>query len=177
VSDCGPIEGIWYKLSLTYKYSKAQKIISGLNAEELNALREICQQIRWAENRLKRDAREVFRYCHERCLGLCCRNIQPDDMITLLDFIYALTLRPSLGEEIPQHVENEPFYTADCIFLAGGEGPCIFSPDLTPEKCVISFCGDDPVVSEGVRLVRSKFNQLAGYIRWRASKRFFSRFF
>ena len=160
-------------MSLTYKYHKAQAIISGLNAEELRALRVICDKIQQAEKQLKSVAKDAFTYCYNRCQGLCCRNIQPDTILTLQDFIYALALDSSLGEKIEKYLKNESLYTSNCIFLANGEGPCLFSPYLMPETCINSFCSDHPGVNREIRHVRSRFSQLARFIRWRAVRRFF----
>lgn len=158
-------------MSLAYKYRKAKRILDRLDRDELETLRGICREIREAEDRLGREGRDAFRYCHEQCRGLCCRNIQPDDIITQLDLIYALALCPGLGDHIPACLENETLHTADCIFLAGGKGPCIFPPGLAPEKCIVSFCADAPAVHKGVRRVRSKFDKLAGFLRWRIPRR------
>ncbi len=164
-------------MSLAYKYRKAQAIMNGLNTEELSALKVICEKIQQAEKQLKGEAKDAFTYCYTRCQGLCCRNIQPDAILTLHDFVYALTLDPSLKEGIVQCLKNESLYTSDCLFLADGEGPCLFSPYLMPETCVNSFCSDHPGVNREVRHVRSQFRQLARFIRWRAVKRFLKRLF
>ena len=162
-------------MSLAYKYRKAKKTLDRLDGSDLETLQGICREIRDAENRLKREGREAFRYCHEQCRGLCCRNIQPDDIITQLDLLYALALCPGLRRIIPPCLHNESLLTADCIFLAGGEGPCIFPSGLMPEKCIASFCADAPAVKKGVRRVRSKFSKLAGFLRWRVPRRIVGR--
>ncbi len=162
-------------MSLAYKYRKAQAIISGLNSEELKKLKGICDKIQRAEKRLKSVAKDAFTYCYTRCQGLCCRNIQPDAILTLYDFVYALALDPSLGDKIEKYLKNESLYTSNCLFLADGEGPCLFSPYLMPETCINSFCSDHPGVNQEIRHVRSRFYQLARFIRWRAVKRLFTR--
>lgn len=162
-------------MSLAYKYRKAQSFIGGLNDEEQEQLRALCEDIQQAEKQLKSIAKDAFTYCYTQCQGLCCRNIQPDTILTLQDLIYALALKPSLGNQIPQFLKNESLYTSNCLFLANGEGPCLFSPYLMPETCVNSFCSDHPSVNREVRHVRSKFRKLAQFIRWRGVRRFFRR--
>ena len=162
-------------MSLAYKYRKARAIIGRLNHDELEKLQTICESIQQAEKRLKDVAKDAFTYCYAQCQGLCCRNIQPDAILTLTDFVYALALNPALVDGIAQCLKNESLYTADCIFLADGEGPCLFSPSLMPETCIASFCSDHPKVNREVRNVRTRFRQLAWFIQWRAIKRFFKR--
>ena len=160
-------------MSLAYKYRKARTVTTGLNREELKKLKGICEKIQQAEKQLKRVAKDPFTYCYNRCQGLCCRNIQPDTILTLDDFVYALALDPSLGHKIEKCLKNESLYTSNCLFLAHGEGPCLFSPYLMPETCINSFCSDHPGVNREVRHVRSRFYQLARFIRWLAVKRLF----
>ena len=162
-------------MSLAYKYRRAQHIIDGLNSETLKKLRNICKNIQQAEKQLKSVARDAFSYCYTQCQGLCCRNIQSDAILTLQDFVYALAMNPSLGEKIVPCLQNESLYTADCLFLANGEGPCLFSPFLMPETCVNSFCSDHPGVNQEIRKVRAQFRRLYWFIQWQGIKRIFKR--
>jgi hypothetical protein len=151
-------------MSLRYKFKKADQIITGLNPAERMRLHNICQDIRRAENRLIEAAETILNNCAMRCQGLCCRNIQIDDIMTLLDCIHILETEPTLRRAIDQAVVQEGLYSNDCIFLKEGVGPCLFPSDARPEKCILSFCRGDEIVAAELRQVRKGFNRLAGFV-------------
>jgi hypothetical protein len=60
--------------------------------------------------------------------------------------------------------EDEPLFTADCMFLKGGIGPCLFPDGVRPEKCVLSFCGDDAPIAANIRSVHRGFVRLHRFL-------------
>ena len=155
-------------MGLKYKFKKAQEIIERTGNQDLVALKGICEEIQRAQSKLLEEAEDVLKYCKDRCRGLCCRNIYPDDIITLADFVYILAMENSversMREEISECLKKETLFSSSCIFLKGGEGPCIFPSDLRPEKCITSFCGGDTTIKKEINMVGSKFSKLIRFI-------------
>jgi len=151
-------------MGLKYKFKKAQEIIERTCNQDLVALKGICEEIQKVQNNLLEEAKDVLKYCKDRCRGLCCRNIYPDEIITLEDFVYILTMESSMREEISECLKKETLFSSSCIFLKGGEGPCIFPSDLRPEKCITSFCGGDTTIKKEINMVGSKFSKLIRFI-------------
>jgi len=151
-------------MGLRYKFKKAQEIIERSDNKDLIAIKRICEEIQRAQNKLLEEAKDLLKYCENRCRGLCCRNIYPDDIITLADFVYILTKASSLRDEISECLKKETLFSSSCIFLQSGEGPCIFPSDLRPEMCIISFCGGDTTIRKEINMVRSKFSKLIRFI-------------
>ena len=159
-------------MGLKYKFKKAQEIIERSGNKDLIAIKEICEEIQRAQNKLVEEGKDVLKYCQDRCRGLCCRNIYPDDIITLADFVYILVMESSLREEISECLKKETLFSSSCIFLKSGEGPCIFSSDLRPEKCITSFCGGDTTIRKEINMVGSKFSKLIRFILLRKPRAF-----
>jgi len=163
-------------MGLKYKFKKAQELIDKSGNKDLAALKEICEEIQRAQNKLLEEGKDVLKYCEDRCRGLCCRNIYPDEIITFEDFVYILTMESSVGnslrEEISECLKKETLFSSSCIFLKRGEGPCIFPPDLRPEKCIISFCGGDTAIKNEINMVGSKFSKLIRFILLRKPRAF-----
>ncbi len=162
-------------MSLRYKFKTAGRIVKGLNPEEQVKLGKICGDIQTAENHLLESAQEILEECGRKCRGLCCRNIHIDDIMTLLDCVHIMATTPAMAPLINETLVKEGLYSADCIFLERGTGPCIFPSDSRPEKCIVSFCRDDEQVATEIRQVRKSFNRLARFIhllRLRAAIRF-----
>jgi len=153
-------------MSLKYKFRKAARIIQGLRPEERITLGNICCDIQQAEKHLLKAAEDILRDCGKRCRGLCCRNIHIDDIMTLLDCVHILATVPTIQTEIDEALTREALYSADCIFLKNGTGPCIFPAEARPEKCILSFCHGDGVVASEMRQVRKRFNRLARFIQF-----------
>ena len=159
-------------MGLKYKFEKAQEIIERSGNKDLIAIKEISEEIQRAQNKLLEEAKDVLKYCNDRCRGLCCRNIYPDDIITLADFVYILAMESSLREEISECLKKETLFSSSCIFLKSGEGPCIFPSDLRPEKCITSFCGGDTTIRKEINMVGSKFSKLIRFILLRKPRAF-----
>lgn len=159
-------------MGLKYKFSKAERLIKILDKENPYKLETICREIRIAQNKLLKEAGRVLTGCQDRCRGLCCRNIHPDEIITQLDFVYILKMEDSMRDMILKCSNSETMYSANCVFLEGGEGPCILPPNSRPEKCIITFCGEETPIKKEIRLVRSNFNRLLRYIFFRKARAF-----
>lgn len=147
-------------MGLAYNIEKAGRMIAGLTPADRKKLDRICNDIRLAQERLEEKAAPVLKRCMTKCQGLCCRNIYPDSIITLWDFVYIRAMAPSLEKQIALCAEKESLFSSDCVFLADGTGPCIFPSHVRPEKCVISFCSVEPSISREIHDVRSGFNRL-----------------
>ena len=151
-------------MGLRYKFKKAQGIIEKSGDKDLITVKGICEEIQRAQKKLLEEGKDLLKYCQVRCRGLCCRNIYPDDIITLADFVYILAMESSVRDEISECLKKETLFSSSCIFLKRGEGPCIFPSDLRPEKCITSFCGGDTTIKKEINMARSKFNKLIRFI-------------
>ena len=148
-------------MSLKHLFRQAQKIIEESSAEDWKGLERICLEIRDAEMELQEKARPIMTRCIHRCGGICCRNIQIDLIIGLWDFLFMLVLKPHLKKQIEECLEKEePIFSADCIFLKDGVGPCIFPYDARPEVCIVTFCGDTSPIKKKIAAVKRKFFKL-----------------
>jgi len=159
-------------MGLSYKFKKAREIIERSSDKDLIAVKGICDEIQSAQKKLLEEAKGLLKYCNDRCQGLCCRNICPDEIITLEDFVYILTMEESVGDEISECLKKETLFSSRCIFLKMGEGPCIFPSDLRPETCITSFCGGDEIVKKEINMVGKKFNKLIRFILLRKPRTF-----
>jgi hypothetical protein len=155
-------------MSLRYKFNTAATLARNLPPQGEAALGRICDRIRSAQQRLNRDAAPLMAACGQRCRGLCCRNIAADDIITLVDCIFVW----SVGDEALRHritgcLPSESLFTADCLFLADGRGPCIFPDDAKPLKCIVTFCGDETPVRASIQQLRGRFRRLFWHLAMR----------
>ena len=158
-------------MSLKYKFMKAQEIIDQLRPKDRKRLERICGDIQAAEAALQTAARPLLRVCNTRCEGLCCRNIDPDSLISLEDMVYILAVDKAVSPVIQMALEKEkPFFTKKCIFLEEGIGPCIFRVDVRPEICVTSFCFSDTPVRKEIARVKRCFFKLVWFIAFRKIK-------
>ena len=165
-------------MSLRRQFEHAEKILSTLGGEENEELLKICREIRSAEIELHKKSSNLMRRCIERCTGICCRNLQLDLIISHWDFLYILIVRPDLKREMVECLEKEkPFFSADCIFLKDGVGPCIFPSDARPEVCLVTFCDDTGPVKKEIGKVKRKFFKLSWYADLQRIKKIFCRFF
>ncbi len=159
-------------MGLKYDFRKAEKIIGGMDRDDCNTLREICGKIREAENRLAVKANEELTKCAENCGGICCRNIQLQDIIDFYDFLYILTVENALKKDIPSCLKNESIYSSDCIFLENGVGPCIFPQNARPRVCIMTFCGNDAPIKKEIAAVGLGFRRLCRFLLFRRPRMF-----
>jgi hypothetical protein len=149
------------------KIDKAASAIAKLSAQQRSGLQERCAQIQQAQSLLNRVGEPYFRQCLQQCRGLCCRNIHVDDIITLLDFVFILGSDGGLLDGMRQCAERQDLFSADCVFLQNGVGPCMFHDHAKPERCVISFCSETGAINREIRTVRKKFSALARFLALR----------
>ena len=163
-------------MSLNYEFKKALSFISRLPPEDRNALSSICKDIRQAEDDLNERAESLLQKCITACTGICCRNIRLDDIIGFYDFTYILATENGLKDDMAACLRDETLYSADCIFLKNGTGPCIFPSNARPRICITTFCFDDTPAKKEIRRVNQQFNRLSRFIfsrRLKAIKRLF----
>ena len=163
-------------MSLSHSFKSARKRIERLDAEERAQLVEICEQIHQSQQALSAKAVPILEGCMVKCQGLCCRNIHPSDIITEWDLVYILTMAPQVEEAMDACLQRERFFSADCIFLENGVGPCLFPDNLRPERCIISFCRVEPSVEKEIAQVMGGFSRLIRFFKLlpfsRPTKRF-----
>jgi hypothetical protein len=127
----------------------------------------LCRQIQEAERSLNSAAASRLHGCLEECRGLCCRNLDLEAVFGVPDFVYILTLDPSLYSVIAACLGAEsPIFTSNCPFLEHGVGPCIFPADLRPEVCITSFCRSDGALGAEIRRVKTGFWKLGLLLRF-----------
>jgi len=152
-------------MGLKYKFNQAKKILNALGPEALMNIRRIGRNIQKAEEKLAQKGKKLFLRCKTECHGICCRNLQPDSIISLYDFLFILLMNPELHTAISKCLENENiFYTSDCIFLKDGKGPCIFPPDSMPEICITSFCSYERSIEREINVIKRKFMKLSWFL-------------
>ncbi len=158
-------------MSLRHLFRQAEKIIADSSQEDLERLERICLEIRDAELELQEKAKPIMSRCIHRCGGICCRNVQIDLIIGLWDFLFIMISKPFLKEKIEECLEKEePFFSADCVFLNDGVGPCIFPSDARPEVCLVTFCGDTSTISKEIARVKKAFFRLTWFVMTRKLK-------
>lgn len=152
-------------MSLLYDFRQARRLteeISGIDRDNLTAL---CRQIQLAETNLLDAAAPLMERCAIRCRGICCRNIHLDAIIGRGDLVCILTLHPEMAGEMAARLEHASLlYSADCIFLEDGVGPCIFPGNTKPEVCLTTFCEDTTPVAREIRQVKRRFKRLDRFI-------------
>jgi len=72
-------------MRIQYKINKAEAIINSFSRKELKALRKACSEIQSVQDQLTKEAEDLFRLCMNSCKGICCRNINLNEIITLSD--------------------------------------------------------------------------------------------
>jgi hypothetical protein len=160
-------------MSLNYQFKQAQKIIFGLNPEDTKCLQKICREIQAAEIALQEKSKDLMTRCIKKCGGICCKNVQSDLIISHWDFVFILTLKPSLENDMLICLKNEqPFFSSDCIFLEDGSGPCIFPYDIRPEVCIVTFCDDTSPVKKEIVSVKRKFFKLTWFVLLRRIQKY-----
>jgi hypothetical protein len=151
-------------MSVASEFHAAEKFIEGLDSGERERLQVICARIQAAEETLWDHAGPLLEKCMAGCEGLCCRNINLADILAVGDFVYVLTVQPDLRQRAARCLANESAFSADCIFLESGRGPCIFTSHARPKVCIITFCFDDSSVKKEIRRVSAGFNKLDRFI-------------
>ncbi len=152
-------------MGLKYKFNQAKKILNALDPEALRNIRGLGHAIQKAEEKLTKKGEKLFLKCKTECHGLCCRNLQPDSIISLYDFLFILVMNPETDAAISKCLENENLlYTSDCIFLKDGKGPCIFPTDSMPEICITSFCSYERSIEKEINFIKRKFMKLSQFI-------------
>jgi len=150
-------------MELENKIDKAHRFIDSLNAAQLKDLQRICRDIMVSQDDLNVQAAEYFKRCMRACEGICCKNINVNDVVTQLDLIYVLAMGNHSATRVQACAALESLYTADCPFLANRVGPCIFPPNIKPERCIITFCGETRPIRKAIKVVRSGFSKLSRY--------------
>lgn len=152
-------------MELHHKIVKAQRIIESLKGKEEKTLLQICHDIQCAQDALNTGACSFFNACIQSCRGICCRNINVNDVVTDLDLIYVLSMKKKMADQVIRCAGSETLYTADCLFLNKGIGPCIFPANVKPERCIITFCGETRPIRREIKAVRSNFSKLSRYTK------------
>lgn len=148
-------------MSLTYCFGQASQILHRLPPPSRKVLDGFCRQIQDAERKLNAAAARRLKGCLENCQGLCCRNLDLGAVFGIPDFVYILTLEPTLTSQMTECLlREEPIFTSNCPFLKAGVGPCIFPPDVRPEVCITSFCRGDEALKPQIRRVKMEFWKL-----------------
>lgn len=154
-------------MQLLYHIEKARKLVNSMAGDQARRLRHICREITVAQQRLNAEAEPYFVRCTQRCQGICCKNIHINEIVNILDLIYILTVKPELYPKLKASAANERIFSADCLFLQNGAGPCLFPSDSKPERCILTFCEDTTSIRHATRAVRSKFSKLSRYTKLR----------
>lgn len=152
-------------MSIQYDFRQARRFTKRMTGDDRERLAILCRRIQQAESELLAAAAPLMDICAAQCRGICCRNIHLDAIIGRGDLVFILALRPDLASEMADCLENEPlFYTADCVFLKNGVGPCIFPDNLKPDVCLTTFCEDTAAVTREIRRVKRQFLKLDFFI-------------
>ena len=152
-------------MAIGYQFRQARRFVENIADEDWEKLTALCRRIQQAESRLLVAAAPLMDICAAQCRGICCRNINLDAIIGSGDFVYILTLRPDLASEMAACLKNEPLlYSADCVFLKNGVGPCVFPDNLKPDVCLTTFCEDTASVTREIRQVKRQFLKLDYFI-------------
>ncbi len=158
-------------MALTPQFHEAVRILDAFSDKDRLLLEGLCMKIRASEAALTDAAAPLLKRCIFSCQGLCCRNVTPESLIHMMDFVFILALDRSLEKTVSSCLKNEnALYTSDCIFLKDGTGPCIFPDDLRPQVCITAFCGKDHSVGKEIARVKKAFVRMEWFIRIRKLK-------
>jgi hypothetical protein len=153
-------------MSLGYSFRKAGDILHRLPPDSREVLFTLCRKIQDAERSLNAAAALRLQGCLANCQGLCCRNLDLGAVFGIPDFVYLLTLAPTMASGMTDCLrQEEPLFTSNCLFLHDGVGPCIFPPDVRPEVCITTFCRGDEALKPQIRQVKKCFWKL-GFFLW-----------
>jgi len=152
-------------MGLQYQFKKAQATLNRLSSYDREKLEKICDDLQQAEKRLRVAAADALAQCGTSCQGVCCRNIDMDAVLGIPDFVYILTMRNHLADQMAACLQNESaLFITDCVFLENGTGPCIFPHTVMPEVCITTFCTTETPAKEEIRSVKWKFFQLGWFL-------------
>ena len=154
-------------MQLQYTIEKARKLVDSLTGSQALRLNGICEEIRQAQRRLNDEAEPFFERCIQQCRGICCKNIHINEIVNFLDLIFILTLAPEIYTELHRAASREQIFSADCLFLRNGSGPCLFPSTIKPERCILTFCQDTTPIGREIKAVRSRFTKLSRYTKLR----------
>jgi hypothetical protein len=143
---------------------RAAKIVDSYGGEHHQRLKSICAGIQAAETDLVRHAQGLFAECQGRCRGMCCRNIEIGNIISALDFVYIFTMDQTVRGPVWVMSQQQNLFTADCIFLKEGTGPCLFKASIKPEMCIATFCGDVQPIKGHLKTLRAEFGRLQRFV-------------
>jgi hypothetical protein len=160
-------------MGMRYTITKADRLVRSLSGRPRHRLEEICEGIQQAEETLVAHAQPHFEACMRHCNGLCCRNIYVDQIITPLDIVYIRVLAPDRIGPLMVRAEKQGLFSADCIFLENGVGPCSFGMNLKPERCIITFCSDTDAIRQEIRAVQRGFGKLQRFLMLHCPVRWF----
>jgi hypothetical protein len=106
--------------------------------------------------------------CIGVCAGLCCRNVNVDQIVSVDDLVFILAAAPEYREALASHLADEsPLFASDCPLLADGVGPCILPDDVRPQICLASFCDDDGPIKREIQALEEAFDRLHRLIAYR----------
>lgn len=142
-------------------------MIDSLRTSERYLLLQICRQIQASQKDLNSAAYGFFKNCLQCCRGICCRNIYINDIVTLLDLVFILSINPAYTLFLRNLAQKETLFSANCLFLKNNIGPCVFSQDTKPERCIITFCQNTQSIKKEIRKVQEKFSKLERYLIFR----------
>lgn len=154
-------------MELQYKIQKALRFIDSLSGKERETLQNICSDIQRAQAALNAAAVSYFQRCLGECRGICCKNINVNDVVTQLDLVYILSMIGASSDQIFELAESEKLFSADCLFLKDGQGPCFFPADIKPERCIITFCEETRPIRRELKAIRSKFSKLSRFAQFK----------
>lgn len=146
------------------EFKRAVKLIDQMNDGELEKMREICREIQLAQDGLMKKADKAMERCKHDCQGLCCKNIELEDIIEYHDFVYILALRNSIRKVASECLKKETLFRSDCVFLKDGKGPCVFPQGVRPKICVMTFCGDTRDIKKEIARVGTGFGKLYRFV-------------
>lgn len=150
-------------LELQYKIQRALRFIDSLSGKERETLQNICFEIQRAQAALNAAAESYLQRCMLECRGICCKNININDVVTQLDLVYILSMKAASSGQIIELAESEKLFSADCLFLKDGQGPCFFPANVKPERCMMTFCENTRPIRRELKAIRSKFNKLSRF--------------
>jgi len=152
-------------------FTEAERILTRLGPDDRVRLRRICGGIQTAEAELLARAGPAMERCIHVCRGLCCRNIQLEAIIGVWDLVYILTVAGEYRNRMAACLEYEiPFYAADCVFLAGGKGPCILPATARAEVCLTTFCSATGGINKDIKRVKRRFYRLGWFLVMRTPR-------
>jgi len=143
----------------------AERFIDRLSLADRQRLQRICGEIQTAEKKLLAQAGPAMDRCINNCEGICCRNVQLDAIIGMVDLVYILTVAGEYRDRMAACLEKEkPFFAADCLFLENQVGPCILPSTARAEVCLTTFCSRTDAIDREIRQVKRSFYRLGWFI-------------